>query len=261
MQRDRGRRGVGEAAVQLCGALGVGAAHALRLEAVAERRRVAAIGVGDRDDRLRCEHDAPAAQPGADAEVEALVRAGERGVESAQRPPGVGAHEDAADIGAEDVVARVVLTLVVLAVGEPDRAPPWVRETPRETMRSLSSARTSFGAAKATDGEVSSAPRRRMRASGAGVVSWARIHTASPSSRRLARSRASAKEVPRSAVMTPSAPDSPAIRCSSRSPACTPQSTIVSLSTGRDCAASADRTRSRRMSVATRASGRTTSSA
>ena len=72
---------------------------------------------GDRDERLRREHDTAAAQPGADAEVEPLVGAGEGGVETVQRRPCVGADQDAADIDAEDVIARVVLALIVLAVG------------------------------------------------------------------------------------------------------------------------------------------------
>ena len=77
---------------------------------------------GHRDERGGNERDAGAGQPRAHAEVEALVGAGERRVEAAELAPRVGAHEQAAHIGAEHVLDGVVLALVELAVGEADRA-------------------------------------------------------------------------------------------------------------------------------------------
>jgi hypothetical protein len=116
VERDGGRRRVGEAAVQL--GLPTQATTATPRRALPEEggagggvARGGDAGGGD-------DHDAVAGEAGADAEVERVVDGGERVVEAAQLVPEAVAHEHAARGDAEDVAHLVVLRLVELDVDD-----------------------------------------------------------------------------------------------------------------------------------------------
>ena len=137
----------------------------------------------------------------------------------------------------------------------PTVRPSRVTLTPRETMVDRSSQRTSLGATKATEGDSSRAPARRLSASRSGAVSWASSQIASPSTRRAAIAVASANRVRAGAVMTDSAGAAAAISAMTGS---SPQMTMVRASTGRDCASTAASVRRRWNAAGARPSGRTT---